>query len=204
MTARVQRLRASGESFVAARLHGEALSLAAEIPGSNGPLWRMQVQLNSEPHGEGERVRLSAHVRMSLRAAAALPKRPPGRPPLPARVGHWIERRLGSRLMQTLAAPFIGRDFNTWIEVQTSTMPLDEGSRALLPERLQALGIDPRSDRTVESWAGALPGPRPGFAALTLLKFDKAQLPRELQETLGEEPFQLTAAVVNVVEEAER
>jgi hypothetical protein len=199
---RVQRLKRRGESFVSARLHGEALALSAEIPGRDGPLWRMQLRLDAEPHGGGERLRVSAHVRMSLRRSGPAPLSGPTRRALPARVGHWIERRLASPLVQRLAAPLLDRDFNTWLEVQTSSAPLDAGSHALLPDKLRDLGIEPRSDRLVESWAGVLPAPRAGFAQMTLVKLDKAQLPAEVQDAIGAEPFQLTAALVNVVEEA--
>jgi hypothetical protein len=37
---------------------------------------------------------------------------------------------------------------------------------------------------------------------LTLLQLDKERLPPPLQEALGARPFQLTATLVNVIEEA--
>ncbi|MBI2384333.1 MAG: hypothetical protein HYV18_09715 [Gammaproteobacteria bacterium] len=199
----MQRLRQAGESLLAERLQGEAVSLAAEVPGSAGPLWQMKVEMKSEPEADGERVQLRAQFRLSLRRPAPAPKPEPGAQPpaLPARVGRWIERRLASRVVQAVAAPLLDRDFSTWVEVQTSTAALDEGSKALLPEKLSALGIKPSEHRKIESWAGEVEGPRPGFAAMTLLRLDKRDLPPDLQQALGGKPFQLTAAVVNVVEE---
>lgn len=93
------------------------------------------------------------------------------------------------------------RDLNSWVEVRASNAALDEGSRALVPERLEALGIAPQADKPVQTWAGALQGARPGFAMLTLLQLEKSGLPKLLRRLLGSRPFQLSATVANVVEE---
>lgn len=196
----LSRLRDTGEAFVARRLGGESRSFSAEIPGSAGPLWQMRVDVQSEPQAGGERLRLRAQLRLSLRRAPAAPEGPPAA--LPARVGRWIERRLQSPLLQSLAAPLLDRDITTWIDLRASDAALDEGSRALVPERLHALGIEPRAGQPVQSWAGQLGGPRPGYAMLTLLQLDKNQLSPALQKQLGPKPFQLAAAIASVVEEA--
>ena len=94
------------------------------------------------------------------------------------------------------------RDLKTWLELRTSSASLDEGSRALVPERLSALGTEPAPGKPLQTWAGGLPGPRPGFAMLTLMQLDKEQLSPRLQRALGEKPFQLTATLVSSVEEA--
>ena len=199
---RLQSLRRAGESLVAARLNGEAVSLSAEIPGRAGPLWQMQLEMKSEPEADGERLRLRAHFKLSLRKALPAPAQTVPAANLPARVGAWIERRLDTPLMQSLAEPFLDRDLNTWIEVQSSTAALDDGAKALLPTRLAELGITPRDDRPLQAWAGELQGAHPGFAQMTLLQLDRRHLPPDLQSALGDKPFQLTAAVVNVIEEA--
>lgn len=93
------------------------------------------------------------------------------------------------------------RDLNSWVELRASNAALDEGSRALVPEKLEALGIAPRADKPVQTWAGALQGARPGFAMLTLLQLEKSGLPAVLRRLLGRRPFQLSATVANVVEE---
>lgn len=196
----LSRLRDRGEAFVARRLRGESRSFTAEIPGSSGPLWQMRVEVQSEPLGDGEQLRLRARLKLSLRRKAGAGTTEMAA--LPARVGQWIERRLNSPLMQTLAAPLLDRDLSTWIELTASDVALDDGSRALVPERLHALGIQPRPGQPVQTWAGEAGGPRPGFAMLTLLQLDKAQLPAALQQQLGPKPFQLVAAVASVVEEA--
>lgn len=198
----LSRVRERGEAFVARRLQGEAVALEATIPGSGGSLCELRLEAEAEPEANGERVRLRAHFRLSLRRPLARRDRLPGRPALPARIGRWIERRLESRLAQVLAAPVLDRDINTWVEVRASSAALDEGSRALVPERLAALGIEPDADRPVQTWAGGLGGARGGYAMLTLLQLDKDRMPPAVQEALGAKPFQLTATVVNVVEDA--
>lgn len=199
---RLQSLRRAGESLLAQRLNGDALALSATIPGRNGPLWQMELEMKSEPEAGGERLRLRAHFKLRLRTAAPAPDEPAPAPTLPDRVGRWIERRLETPLMQSLAAPFLDRDLNTWVEVQSSTAALDEGAKALLPARLAELGITPRADLPVQAWAGELQGAHPGFAQMTLLQLDRRHLPPNLQTALGNRPFQLSAAVVTVIEDA--
>ena len=199
----LSRLRDAGEKIVATRLRGESLSFSAGIPGSTGPLWQLRVDLESQPQADGEQLRLRAHWRLSLRRALPSPEKPSSesRPALPARVGRWIEKRLDSPLVQLLAAPLLNRDISTWLELRSSDAALDEGSKALVPERLSVLGIKPRPDRQVQSWAGELGGARPGYAMLTLLQLDKNQLPPSLQKSLGPKPFQLAATIASVIED---
>ncbi len=205
IVSRLQSLRRAGETMIAERLNGEALSLSALIPGRAGPLWQMQLEMKSEPEAGGERLHLRAHFKLSLRKALPAPKDNPGfqtATGLPARVGQWIERRMDSRLMQTLAAPLLDRDLNTWVEVQSSTAPLDAGAKALLPTQLARLGIEPKNDQAVQAWAGELRGAKPGFAQMTLLQLDQRHLPANLKNAFADKPFQLSAAVVNVIEES--
>lgn len=197
----LSRARKRGEAFIARRLQGEAVSIEAAIPGSDGPLCEMRLEARADPEAEGERLHLRAHFRLKL--ARALRRQEPlaSRSALPARLGRWIERRLESPVAQVLTAPVLDRDINTWLEVRASNASLDDGSRALVPERLSALGIEPSRDKPVQTWAGALPGPRPGFAMLTLMQLDKERLPPPLQQALGPQPFQLTATLASSIEE---
>lgn len=94
------------------------------------------------------------------------------------------------------------RDFKSWVEVRASNVALDDGSVALVPERLKVLGIEPQRGKPVQTWAGGLGGRHPGYAMLTLLQLDKERLPAPVRSALGSRPFQLTATVVNVVEDA--
>lgn len=198
----------------------EEFSFGAEVPvgGADAPLWRIQVQLSSEPHGDGEKLRVRAHIQTNLasalRPALASPQTPRtalpghGRSSLSQRAGALAQRgaarALRVPLVRTLAEPLLEHDLNTWIEINASTASLDQGSRELLPqgERLAALGIRPRAtlrgDRpAVETWAGEAPG---GFAQVSLLQMDKEHLPPQLAQALGDQPFQLAAAIVNTIE----
>lgn len=82
-----------------------------------------------------------------------------------------------------------GRALRSWLDVRSSSDPLDEGSGALVPERLDTLGIRPEAGKPVQAWAGALEGPRPGFAVLTLVRLDRERL-------------HLAATLASVVEDA--
>ena len=196
----------------------EDLSFAAEIPlaGSNTPLWRVNVQVSSEPHGDGEKLRVRAHIQTNFASAlrpalqashatAALPS--PTRPNLAQRAGALVQRTaqraLQLPLVGALAEPLLEHDLNTWVEVNASTASLDKGSRDLLPqsEKLNALGIRPKQGKgdapMVETWAGEAPG---GYAQVSMIQMDKQHLPPALAQSLGDKPFQLAATVVNTVE----
>lgn len=193
----------------------ERFNLAVELPGSadGKPLWRLELQLHSEPHGDGEKLRLRAHIQTNLASGLkpALEAQAPEAVDARAlsvtgrasrRVQNAARRALALPLVQTLAEPLLRHDLNTWVEVNASTASLDQGSRDLLPqgERLAALGIVPlrRDDKpVVQTWAGEAPG---GYAQVSLLQVDKRHLPPALQQRLGEQPFQFAAAVVNTVE----
>jgi hypothetical protein len=220
----LSRLRDSGAAPRAeGAADGERYTLAAEIPGlkPGKPLLRINIEMHSEPQGDGERLRLRAHwqanfasaLAPALAAPAKQPQNDDARPSgekLPAeRVSQWLRRRLDNPLLRALAEPLLRHDFNSWVELRASTADLAGGAGALLPEtdRLKALGIEPKlSDPKqhaplAQSWAGSSTGPRPGFAQVSLLQIDKRHLPPALAAMLGARPFQLAAAVINVVEE---
>jgi hypothetical protein len=94
--------------------------------------------------------------------------------------------RLRLRARSTLKLP--GRALRSWFEVRSSRDPLDEGSAALVPERLDRLGVRPDPGQPVQTWAGAVEGPRPGFAVLTLVQVNRERL-------------HLAATLASVVEE---
>lgn len=106
--------------------------------------------------------------------------------------------RLRLRAHSRVSMP--GREVRSWLDVRGSTAALDDGCGALVPERLGSLGIAPDASKPVQSWAGAVEGPHPGFAMLTLLQLDKARLPAALRRALGGQPFHLTATAASVVE----
>lgn len=197
----------------------ERFAFSAEIPaGRHGPVCRVDVQVLREPQRDGERLRVRAHLQTNLASVLrpALQRREdPSLVPLPpsgsralapmrrARriAGQGLQLALNTRVAQRLAQPLLSHDLNTWVELQASTEPLDDGAHSLVPqsERLAALGIhaSKRSGPVAESWASETPN---GLAQLSLLQIEKRDLPPGLARRLGRQPFQLAAAIVNTIE----
>lgn len=199
----------------------ERFGFSAAIPaGGFGSLCKLDLQLLREPQQDGERLHLRAHFQTNfasvlrpalLHAAGAdagVPVseqsgsraiEPAGRAARIANAG--LQRVLATRLVQRMAAPLLTHDFNTWMEVQASTEPLDDGAHSLVPqqEKLAAMGIQPSrgAGPQAENWATRTPT---GYAQLSLLQVDKAHLPPELAKRFGKQPFQLAAAIVNTAE----
>lgn len=201
----------------------KAFEAAIPVAGVSEPLWRIRVQMHTEPQADGERLRLRAHIQTNFASALrpALLAQPADRDEAPALIdatasrGRRLAARAGQLAQRTarraLAAPVVGLlvepllklDLNTWIEVQASTASLDAGAHDLLPqaERLARLGIQPRragEQPVVENWAGEAPD---GFAQVSVLQLDKRHLPPRLQEALGTAPFSLAAAIVNTAQQ---
>ncbi len=204
----------------------QRLRFAAEIPGGTlGPLWKINIEALSEPApGGGERLRLRAHVQTNLAsvarpALAAFGAQVQARLPAPAREAgtalvpiaqqatRWLGAWAGQRVQQLAprlarwAAPALQHDVQTWIELHASTAPLVEGAKALLPNaiKLSQLGISPNlgpNAPAVQNWQGRIGDEA---AQVSLLRMDDRQLPENLRARLGGTPFQLAAAVVNVV-----
>lgn len=195
----------------------EQLSFSAEVPlaGGSAPLWKVNVQIVSEPQVDGERLRVRAHFQTNfasvLKPALAAAAKPALTAPvssstaltLAERTGALAQRALSNPLVQRLAEPLLKHDFNTWVEMQTSTASLNDGAHALLPQsdKLTAMGITPsrRADApVVESWSGQAGN---GFAQVSMLQLDKRHLPEQLVGLLQGKPFHMTATVINTVEE---
>lgn len=208
------------------QLDPQRLRFGAEIPGgAHGPLWKIQVEALTEPApGGGERLRLRAHVQTNLAsvvrpALAALGERTLARLPAPAtqagaalaplaqQAGRWLgewaqqgAQRVAPRLSRW-AAPLLRHDLNTWFELHASTAPLVHGAKALLPhaEKLSQLGITPDlgpNAPAMQAWQGRIGDEA---AQVSLLRMDDRQLPDHLRAQLGGTPFQIAAAIVNVV-----
>lgn len=198
------------------RAHEERMNFSAEIPGvGDKPLWRVQLQMFSEPQAEGERLRLRAHIETNL-ASALRPALEGQKSPtatasdskaltrsenVVAHVQSAAGRALQVPLIRSLAEPLLKHDLNTWVEINASTAPLEQGARDLMPQRdqLASMGIAPRNKEgpVMESWAGESPA---GFAQVSLLQMEKKDLPGRLQRLMGSKPFQFAAAIVNTIE----
>lgn len=193
----------------------ELAAFSAAIPvGPHGaPLWQIDVQVTTEPHADGERLRLRARIQTNL--ASAL-KPALGAPAslsdsraltLAERTGSLVQRTANRVLnlpaVRAFAEPLLSNDFNTFIEVQASTASLDAGAGELIPQsdKLAALGIQPRragDQPMAETWSGQAAD---GFAQVSLLQIDKRHLPPGLAQHLGDKPFQLAAAIVNTAQQ---
>ncbi|MDM4768567.1 hypothetical protein [Solimonas sp. SE-A11] len=190
-----------------------AFSAAIPVGPDGAPLWQIDVQVTTEPHADGERLRLRARIQTNL--ASAL-KPALGAPvalsdsralTLAERTGSLVQRTANRVLnlpaVRAFAEPLLSNDFNTFIEVQASTASLDAGAGELIPQsdKLAALGIQPRragDQPMAETWSGQAAD---GFAQVSLLQIDKRHLPPGLAQRLGDKPFQLAAAIVNTAQQ---
>jgi hypothetical protein len=107
--------------------------------------------------------------------------------------------RVRLRARSTVYLP--GQAVRSWFEMRASTAALDDAATALVPEKLERLGIKPVPGKPVQTWAGGLGGPRAGFATLTLMQIDKDDLPPALQQALGPKPLHIAATMASVIEE---
>lgn len=206
----------------------ERHAFTLEIPGASPdrPAWRLRVELSSEAQGDGERLRVRAHLHSRLaEVLSALPRTPPARaalgvdaasaPAPTAGTALTPAYRLAARglrlalavpVVRRLAEPLLRHDFDSWIELRASTADLADGAAALMPEveGLRALGIEPKlSDGPLaQTWAGPADPRGGGFAQVSLLRFDRRHLPAALAALLGGRPFNVAGAIVNLVEEA--
>lgn len=226
----LDRLRNSLDSLAAGALPGvgdDRLSFKAEVPaGVFGSILKLDVSVETEAHGDGERVRLRAHVQTNFASvlrpmleAPAPPRKTRRRAngkgkasasralaPAASFVGHLagrgMRRAWSNPVVQRLAQPLMKHDINSWIEITASTASLDRGAHDLIPrsEKLDSMGIRPaRHDGPhVESWSGST---AQGAAQVSTLQIDKNSLPKHLQKRLGDQPFNLAAMMVNTIEE---
>lgn len=185
----------------------------AELPGASGlPLLCFRLEMTTEPQGEGERLRLRAHLHSSFGNAATAVSAPTSPhlgvdsvARLPARrAAGLLQRGLAHPLMQRLVAPLLRHDVHTWLELHASTAPLARGAAALLSssEPLKRLGVHlpPGDGPLAQTWAGETGGAGAGYAQFSLLRLDKRHLPSTLASLLGPRPFQLVGAMASVVE----
>ena len=224
----LKRFRKQLDTLAQASMSGlgaedDRLSFSAEIPaGVFGSILKLNVVMDSEAHGDGERVRMRAHVQTNF-ASVLRPMLDAPPPPKKARgksakksssravattqffgqvAGRGMRRAMSNPLVQRLAEPLLKHDINSWIEVAASTASLDRGANDLMPksEKLAALGIRPaqHAGPHMESWSGALAG---GSAQVSTFLLDKNSLPKRLRKKLGDQPFNLAAMIINTVEE---
>ena len=215
-----KRFSALGANALAAA--GEQLQLHAELPaGRHGSVFKFDLSLRSEEHGDGERVHLRAHLQSNFASvlrpmieAGARGQTPaieadagPGRALAPRRVigqlaARGAQRMLANPAFRRLADPLLHRDTQSYVEVVSSSASLDGGAFELMPrnEKLSALGIRPtrHAGPHIETWSGVLAD---GNAQVATLQLDKDSLPESLRRQLGDAPFNLAAMIVSTVQE---
>ncbi len=220
---RIDTLAASSLPFLAD--DEDRLRFSAELPaGALGSILKLDVQIDTEAHGDGERVRLRAHVQTNfasvLRPLLELPKAATGREAL----GHTLAagsasglapvERLGklatrgarrvyaNPVVRRLSAPLMQHDVNNWIEIAASSASLDGGAHDLIPnnEKLAAMGIRParKQGPHLETWSGQV---GPGMAQVSTFQVDKDSLPPGLRKQIGDQAFHLAGMVISTIEE---
>lgn len=221
----IDRLRTRIDTLAASALPAltgdDRLAFSAHIPaGVFGSILKVDVSMDSEAHGDGERVRLRAHVQTNFASVLRPMLAAPPPPPKPRRgkksesralattaflgqvASRGMRRAFSNPIVQRLAEPLMKHDINSWIEITASTASLDNGAHDLMPqsEKLASLGIRPtrREGPHVENWSGIAPQ---GNAQVSTLQLDKKSLPKRLQKKLGNQPFNLAAMMVNTIEE---
>lgn len=196
----------------AARPRQSAIALELPNPYGGQPWLSATVALSRTARGQGGTLRLRAHFDSRLRltpqhGAPALSTHRDDAATLLTR-GQQQAARLVRGVLERLPAerlaPLTQRRWRSWVDVQVSSAPLDQGADALVPERLRALwgaGL-PRAESgapRVGVWAGPAGGPLGGKASLVWLQVDATDLPGTSMRA-GDSSFNLNASVAQLVE----
>jgi hypothetical protein len=116
-----------------------------------------------------------------------------------------VQRGLQLPVAQKLT-PYLERRFESWVDLQASTRPLDRGARDLLPEPVRAMGFGQASPLRVqglpqvETWTGRCDGERPGMAQLTVMQFNEPAQPASSRRS-RRRPLHLAASVASFYED---
>lgn len=196
------------------------LSLQARIPNPFGgePLAQLRVRITTETQAHGETLRLRAHLKTQLavspEARAALPA--PDRrtsdshalAPRAQRMAQSLVRRGLATGLARRVTPYLERRFESWVDIQAATSPLDRGAQALMPESVQILGLDRApvirlgDEGQVETWVGRCTGDQPGVAQVTLLQFNERQSPKGRRG--ARKPLHVAASVATFYEDTRK
>lgn len=201
------------------------LSLQASIPNPFGgePLAQLRVRLTTERLAHGESFRLRAHLKTQLEVPDE-PQRALSGPGVAAEAGMSLAPR-AQRAAQSLVrkglqtglarrvTPFLERRFESWVDIQAATAPLDQGAQALVPNSMQDLGLGRApvlrlgDAGQVESWVGRCTGDHTGVAQVTMMQFSEApsgQSRRRSRSERGRKPLHVAASVASFYEDQKK
>ena len=197
------------------------LNLQASIPNPFGgePLAQLRVRLTTERQAHGETLRLRAHVKTRLdlpeHARLALPGTVPKTSasrelaPRAQRAAQSLLRRSLQTGVVRRLTPYLERRFESWVDIQAATAPLDQGAQALVPDSMQLLGLGRTpafrlgDEGQIETWIGRCIGEHPGSAQVTLMQFNEARTspsgPRRKRQ--DRKPLHVAASVATFYED---
>jgi hypothetical protein len=197
------------------------LSLQASIPNPFGgePLAQLRVHVSTERQAHGETLRLRAHLKTQLELPAparpalpgALPKASTDRAlaPRAQRAAQTLLRRgLQSGIAKRLT-PYLERRFESWVDIQAATAPLDQGAQALVPDSMQLLGLGRApvlrlgDEGQIETWVGRCTGEHSGMAQVTLMQFSEAPQGMPRKRRAGK-PLHVAASVATFYQDPHR
>jgi hypothetical protein len=193
------------------------LSLQASIPNPFGgePLAQLRLRVTTERQAHGETMRFRAHLKTQLELPPAqrpaLPGStadvPPSRAlaPRAQRAAQSLLRRGLRTGMARRLTPYLERRFESWVDFQAATAPLDRGAQALVPDSMQLLGLGRApvlrlgDEGQVETWVGRCTGERSGRAQVTLMQFSETQ--QERRKPRRGKPLHVAASVATFYED---
>lgn len=207
--------RLAGRDENLSRAHDARVQLRLPNPYGGKPWVTATVALSAVPHGQGETLRLRAHVDGCMRL--------PGTAGVNERLGHHgagrrslvhqgrdaaanLVRQAVARMPAERLARLSSQRWRSWLDVQLSTSPLDGGADALMPERLRSVygsGL-PRAgtgEPRIGVWSGPAGGAAGGVAQLVLLQLDERDFGVRARER-NRPGLSLNASIAQVVEPA--
>ncbi|GAB3671956.1 hypothetical protein [Salinisphaera aquimarina] len=205
--------RFTGRDEQLARAQDAHVQLRVPNPYGGAPWLTATVALTTTPHGQGETLRLRAHIDgcMSLPGSQTVHERlDQGSRDRRSLVRHGrdaaagLVRRVVDRLPAERLAPLTSQRWRSWLDVQLSTSPLDGGADALMPERLRGIygGGLPQAgtgEPRIGVWSGPAGGPAGGVAQLVMLQLDERDFGSQARAA-GRSGFNLNASIAQIFE----
>lgn len=167
----------------------------------------MNVSTRHGRYGDRTRVRAQLSTLFPVWQKAAGPLSPPRLESPAGKLVNKLPQRVRDQARRTLSH-VSGKKLNTWIDVHSSTLPLNGGAAELASEVVRRLGLvpaEPQEHQTanpnpnLQHWQGRFIRPGGGVAQLNVLHASDLPLPAPLKEGR----FNMAASVLTTVEPAE-